>query len=170
MPRSLMMRWWVCLWPSGRFPLPTQLNTLWKKRTRSTACITRCLRSTLSISWILTFLHWLAELKSDYQLMAVPAVFAKLRWNFRLWLSVCSSLAGNRQCITDLSIYYRDMTSFDGLYLKKLRSPCSVLEKISSDRPSQFCDEPHYFAPTGKRHRKAQDVCARSSRRDSISK
>ena len=29
--------------------------------------------------------------------------------------------------ITSLSIYYRDMTCFDGLYLKKSRSPCSVL-------------------------------------------
>ena len=58
---------------------------------------------------------------------SVPAVFAKLSWNFRPSLSVCSSLAGNRQYITGLSIYYRDMTCFDGLYLKKSRSACSVL-------------------------------------------
>ena len=56
---------------------------------------------------------------------SVPAVFAKLSWNFRPSLSVCSSLAGNRQYITYLSIYYLDMTYFDGLYLKKSRFACS---------------------------------------------
>ena len=69
------------------------------------------------------------KLKQSYCeiLESVPAVFGKLSWNFRPSLSVCSSLAGNRQYITGLSIYYRDMTCFDGLYLKKSRSACSVL-------------------------------------------
>ena len=58
------------------------------------------------------------ELKQSYCEIweSVPAVFGKLSWNFRPSLSVCSSLAGNRQYITGLSIYYRDMTCFDGLY------------------------------------------------------
>ena len=60
-------------------------------------------------------------------LESAPAAFGKLSWNFRPSLSACSSLAGNRQYITGLSIYYRDMTCFDGLYLKKSRSACSVL-------------------------------------------
>ena len=69
------------------------------------------------------------ELKQSYceNLESVPAVFAKLSWNFHLSLCGCSALAGNRQYITGLSIYYRDMTCFDGLHLKKSRSPCSVL-------------------------------------------
>ena len=69
------------------------------------------------------------KLKQSYCeiLESVPAVFGKLSWNFRPSLSVCSSLAGNRQYITGLSIYYRDMTCFDGLYLKKSRSACSFL-------------------------------------------
>ena len=69
------------------------------------------------------------KLKQSYCeiLESVPAVFGKLSWNFRPSLSVCSSLAGNRQYITGLSIYYRDMTCFDGLYLKKSRSACSIL-------------------------------------------
>ena len=62
------------------------------------------------------------ELKQSYCeiLESVPAAFGRLSWNFRLSLSFCSSLAGNRQYITCLSIYYRDMTCFDGLYLKKI--------------------------------------------------
>ena len=69
------------------------------------------------------------ELKQSYCeiLESAPAAFGKLSWNFRPSLSACSSLAGNRQYITSLSIYYRDMTCFDGLYLKKSRSACSVL-------------------------------------------
>ena len=69
------------------------------------------------------------ELKQSYCeiLESLPAVFAKLFWNFHPSLSGCGALAGNRQYITGLSIYYWDMTCFDGLYLKKSRSPCSVL-------------------------------------------
>ena len=69
------------------------------------------------------------ELKQSYCeiLESVPAVFAKLSWNFHPSLCGCSALAGNRQYITCLSIYYRDITCFDGLYLKKSRSPCSDL-------------------------------------------
>ena len=37
------------VWPGGRFPLPTRLNTLWKKRMRSTAWIMLFLRRTQSI-------------------------------------------------------------------------------------------------------------------------
>ena len=71
------------------------------------------------------------ELKQSYCeiLESVPAVFAKLSRNFHPSLSGCSALAGNRLYITGLSIYYRDMPCFDGLYLKKSRSPCSVLEQ-----------------------------------------
>ena len=46
---------------------------------------------------------------------------------FHQSLSGCSALAENRQCITDLSIFCRDMSYFDGLYLKKSRSACSCL-------------------------------------------
>ena len=71
------------------------------------------------------------ELKQSYCkiLAAVSAVLAKISWNFHLSLCGCSALAGNRQYITLLSIYYRDMPCFDGLYLKKLRSACSVLRQ-----------------------------------------
>ena len=62
-------------------------------------------------------------------LESVPAVFAKLSWNFHPSLCGCSALAGNRQYITGLSIYYRDMPCFDGLYLKKSRSACSILRQ-----------------------------------------
>ena len=64
------------------------------------------------------------ELKQSYCeiLESVPAVLAKLSWNFHPSLSCCRALAKNRQCIAGLSIYYRDMTCFDGLYLKKSRS------------------------------------------------
>ena len=57
----------------------------------------------------------------------VPAVFAKLSWNFHLSLSGCIDIAGNQQYITGLSIYYRDVTCSDGLNLKKSPSDCSVL-------------------------------------------
>ena len=69
------------------------------------------------------------ELKQSYceNLESVPAVFAKLSWNFHLSLSGCSALAGNRQYITVLLIYYPDMPCFDGLHLKKSCSACSVL-------------------------------------------
>ena len=69
------------------------------------------------------------ELKQSYCeiLESLLAVFAKLSWNFHPSLRGCSALAGNRQYITCLSIYYRDITCFDGLYLKKSRSPCSDL-------------------------------------------
>ena len=69
------------------------------------------------------------ELEQSYCeiLESVPAVFAKLSWNFHPSLCGCSALAGNRQYITGLSIYYRDMTCFDGLYLKKSCSACSIL-------------------------------------------
>ena len=71
------------------------------------------------------------ELKQSYCeiLESVPAVFAKLSWKFHQSLSCCISLPGNWQYITCLSIYYRVMTCFDGLYLKKLWSACSVLEQ-----------------------------------------
>ena len=69
------------------------------------------------------------ELKQSYceNLESVPAVFAKLSWNFHLSLSGCSAFAGNRQYIAGLSIHSRDMTCFDGLYLKKSRPACSIL-------------------------------------------
>ena len=51
------------------------------------------------------------ELKQNYCeiLESVPAVFAKLSWNFYHSLSSCSALAGNREYITSLSIYFRDI-------------------------------------------------------------
>ena len=57
-------------------------------------------------------------------LESVLSVFAKLSWNYLPSLGgcrlvTCSVLAGIRQYITSLSIYFRDMPSFDGLYLKK---------------------------------------------------
>ena len=69
------------------------------------------------------------ELKQSYceNLESIPAVFAKLSWNFHLSLSGCSAFAGNRQYIAGLSIHSRDMTCFDGLYLKKSRPACSIL-------------------------------------------
>ena len=56
-------------------------------------------------------------------LESVLSVFAKLSWNYLPSLGgcrlvTCSVLAGIRQYITSLSIYFRDMPSFDGLYLK----------------------------------------------------
>ena len=83
------------------------------------------------------------ELKQSYCeiLESVPAAFGKLSWNFRPSLSFCSSLAGNRQHITGLSIYYRYMTCFDGLYLKKSRSACRVLGQNIDDK----------FGPNGTR-------------------
>ena len=57
----------------------------------------------------------------------VATVLAKLSLNFLLSLGYCSSLAGNQQYITGLSIYYQDIPCFDGLYLKKLHSTCSIL-------------------------------------------
>ena len=59
------------------------------------------------------------ELKESHceNLESIPAVFANLSWNFHLSPCGCSALAGNRQHITGLSIYYRDMPCFDGLYL-----------------------------------------------------
>ena len=82
------------------------------------AALKQCIEVILSI-----------EQKQSYCeiLESVPAVFAKLFWNFHLSLSSCSDLAGNRQYITGLSIYYRVVTCFDSLYLKKSRSDCSVL-------------------------------------------
>ena len=62
-----------------------------------------------------------------WNLESVPAVFAKLSWNFHPSLSGCSALAGNGQYVTSLSIYYWNMTYSDGLYLKKLHSACSIL-------------------------------------------
>ena len=62
------------------------------------------------------------ELKQSHfeNLESVPAVFAKWSWNFHPSPCGCSALAGNRQYITGLSIYYRDMPCFDGLYLKNI--------------------------------------------------
>ena len=69
------------------------------------------------------------ELKQSYceNLESVLSVFAKLSWNFHLSPRGCSALAENRQYITDLSIYYWHMAYFDGVYLKKLYSACSLL-------------------------------------------
>ena len=54
------------------------------------------------------------ELKQNYCdhdiYESVPAVFAKLSWNFHPSLSSCSTLAANRQSITGMSIYYRNMS------------------------------------------------------------
>ena len=58
---------------------------------------------------------------------SVPSLCAKLSWNFHPSRSGCSACAANRQYITGLLIYYRDIICFDGLYLKKWRSACSVL-------------------------------------------
>ena len=73
------------------------------------------------------------ELKQGYCkiLESVPAVFVKLSWNFHLSLSGCSALAGNRQYITGLSTYYRDMTCFDGLYRKNRVLLAALWDKIS---------------------------------------
>ena len=69
------------------------------------------------------------EVKQSYCeiLGSVPAVLAKLSRNFNPSLSCCRALAKSQQYIASLSIYYRDMTCFDGLYLKKSHSACSVL-------------------------------------------
>ena len=69
------------------------------------------------------------ELKQRYCeiLESAPAVSAKISWNFHQPLSCCIALDGNRQYITSLTIYYRDMPCFDGMYLKKSRSAWSVL-------------------------------------------
>ena len=71
------------------------------------------------------------ELKQSYceNLESVPAVFAKLSWNFHLSLCGCSALAGNQQYIACLSIHYWDMTCFDGLNLKKSCAACSILRQ-----------------------------------------
>ena len=67
-------------------------------------------------------------------LESVLSVFAKLSWNYLPSLGgcrlvTCSVLAGIRQYITSLSIYIRDMPSFDGLYLEKTlaANTCRVL-------------------------------------------
>ena len=69
------------------------------------------------------------ELKQSYCEIweSVSAVLANISWNFHWSLCGCSALARNRQYITGLSIYYRDVPCFDGLYLKKSRFSCSVL-------------------------------------------
>ena len=74
-------------------------------------------------------MHWHhpSHIAETELLESVPAIFSQLSWNFRQSLSGCRALAGNRQYITGLSIYYRDMIWFDGLYLKKSRSACSIL-------------------------------------------
>ena len=61
----------------------------------------------------------------------MPSFCAKLSWKLPLSPSGCSACAANRQYTTGLSIHYRDMTCFDGrgLYLKKFRSACSILEQ-----------------------------------------
>ena len=73
------------------------------------------------------------ELKQSYCeiLESVPAVFAKLSWNFHPSLSNCSALAGNRQHMTGRDMTCdniwpveiwpgRDMTCFDGFVLEKI--------------------------------------------------
>ena len=80
---------------------------------------------------VTAFQLWINFLSLDgaikQNLESVSAVLAKISWNFHPSPCGCSALAGNRQHITGLSIYYRDMPCFDGLYLKKLRSACSIL-------------------------------------------
>ena len=49
-----------------------------------------------------------------------PTEFAKLSRNFYPSLSGCSALAGNRQYMTGLSIYYRDITCFWWLIPEKI--------------------------------------------------
>ena len=73
------------------------------------------------------------ELKQRYCeiLESVPAVCAKLSWKFHQSLCGCSALAGNRQYITGLTIYYLDMTCFDGLHLKNCNLLAAFWDKIS---------------------------------------
>ena len=62
---------------------------------------------------------------------SVPAGLTKLSWNFHRSLCGCSALVENRQYITGLSIYYRYIPCFDGLYLKNRVLLAALWGKIS---------------------------------------
>ena len=82
--------------------------------------------------------------------------YLQISWIFHSSLRVWSAFAGNRQYIADLSIYYRDMTCFDGLYLKKSRSACTAL---------QSSETKHWCFILAKRSTAQRAVKAQSARR-----
>ena len=162
MLRSWMMLWWVWLWPSGRFPLPTQLNTLCKKRTRSTAWIRRCLRSTRSFYWILTFLQS-SKLTTSWWLR---------RFRRRYLQAKISPLKNSRSLsampdVPNLWNIIKSCTEFANL--RGATCPPILAAHRSRGPRKSILWWNLYFASTGKRHRKAQEVCAQSSSRDSTS-
>ena len=107
----LISQTWHKVWRNGMAEFCSGDFEVWEVP----ASLKRCIEVILRI-----------ELKQGYYeiLESVLAVLAKLSWNFHPSLSGGSALAKNRQRITDLSIYFRDMTCFDSLYLKKSLSAC----------------------------------------------
>ena len=158
MPRSLVMLWWVWLWPSYRFPLPTQLNTLQKKRKQSTAWIKHCFRST--IYWVLTFFQG-SNLTTSWWLLHFRPRFLQAKIS-QLENSHCFSAILNLWNMIKLCSEFANLLGARSPPLLSAHWLCSSLRW---QRKSILWWTP-LFAPTGKLHRKAQDVYAKSSSRD----